>query len=329
MRKKLSLLLLTIGLLFVVVACGNDKMKETEKVEDPPEVEENEDAVEESGGITVTDLQGNTVEFDAVPERIVSLTAGDLSTIYDLGAVAVGRPIIRGKMSSEIEEIEEVGTSNDVNVEKIASLQPDVVIAHPQLNKDAIPALEELGIAIVQMGANSVDEVKQSIQILGELVQKEEKATELIKDIEEITSKSEETNEDALRTLVIFGSAGNWMAALPDSLSGGMLDAVGGYNIAKDYEKLERFPQYAQLDMEKIIEADPAVIFFITPGPQEETVKAFTEEMEQNPAWGNIKAIKEDHFISLPNNLFGANPGSHIIESLDYLDGELTRIANE
>lgn len=317
--RKLMIAAIMMGLLFVVAACG----KTEEKVEKIEKEEVEEVATE---GITVTDLQGNTVEFDKAPERIVSLIAGELNTLYDLGATAVGRPVIRGKMSEEIAAIEEVGTSNDVNVEKIASLTPDVVIVHPQLNKDAIPALEELGIGVIQMGANSIDGVKESIEILGKLVQKEEKAAELIAEIEE-RSKGEQ--EEALRTLVIFGSAGNWMVALPDSLSGNMLEAVGGYNIAEDYEKLERFPQYAQLDMEKIIEADPEVIFFITAGPQEETVKAFTSEMEQNPAWNNIQAVAKDQFISLPNDLFGANPGSHIIESLDYLHETLAGMSKK
>lgn len=317
-----------MGLVLALAACGgNTADKETEEDVD---LEQTEDQVadEEFEGITVTDLQGNTVELEKAPERIVSLVAGDLNTLYDLGETAVGRPVIRGEMREEIEEIPEVGTSNDVNIEKVASLSPDVVIVHPQLNKDAIPALEELGIAIVQMGANSVDEVKESIDILGKIVQKEEQAAELIEEID-AKANGEEQDEEALRTLIIFGSAGNWMVALPDSLSGNMLNAVGGYNIAEDYEKLERFPQYAQLDMEKIIEADPEVIFFITAGPYEETVAAFTEEMEQNPAWGNIQAVKEDHFISLPNDLFGANPGSRIIDSLDYLHDELESIAKE
>lgn len=316
-----------MGLLFVLTACGgNTNDKETEE-----DVEVNQNETEESEAsevITLTDLQGNTVELEAKPERIVSLIAGELNTLYDLGETAVGRPVIRGAMREEIAEIPEVGTSNDVNVEKIASLSPDVVIAHPQLNKNVIPALEELGIPIVQMGANSIDGVKESINILGKLVQKEGKATELISEIDAKIAGANE-DEEALRTLIIFGSAGNWMVALPDSLSGNMLEAVGGYNIAEDYEKLERFPQYAQLDMEKIIEADPEVIFFITAGPQEETVAAFTGEMEQNPAWGNINAVKEDHFISLPNDLFGANPGSRIIDSLDYLHDELEKIGQE
>lgn len=303
--KKFLMLVAVMSLLLVMAACGKTEEKTEDVVTEAPAEE-----------MTVTDLQGNTVQLEKAPERIVSLVAGDLNTLYDLGETAVGRPVIRGKMREEIAEIPEVGTSNDVDVEKIASLTPDVVIAHPQLNKDAIPALEELGIHIVQMGANSIDEVKRSIDILGQLVQKEEKAAALIEEIEE---KSTGEQAEGLRTLVIFGSAGNWMVALPDSLSGNMLAAVGGYNIAEDYEKLERFPQYAQLDMEKIIEADPEAILFITAGPQEETVKAFTSEMEQNPAWSSIQAVQSNQFISLPNDLFGANPGSRIIESLDYL----------
>lgn len=88
--RKLMIAAIMMGLLFVVAACG--------KTEEKVEKIEKEEIEEVAEGITVTDLQGNTVEFDKAPERIVSLIAGDLNTLYDLGATAVGRPVIRGNV---------------------------------------------------------------------------------------------------------------------------------------------------------------------------------------------------------------------------------------
>lgn len=313
------MLAISFGLL--LSACTSGDINENKSTE--------ENGAEKSENIELEDLQGNEIKLKQAPEKIISLTAGDLNTIYALGAEAVGRPVIRGKISEQLEKIEEVGTSNDVNIEKIVSLNPDVVIAHPQLNKEAIPTLEDTGIDVIQTGANSIDGVKQSIELIGTLVNQEDKANEIVSHINEKLNELKEEKSVELRTLVVFGVAGNWMAALPDSLSGNLLEAVGHFNIARDYPKLERFPQYAQLDSEKIVQADPEVILFITPGPFEEAVTAFSTEMEKNPAWNNIQAVKNNHFINLPNELFGANPGSDIIQSLDYLAKEMNEIAKK
>lgn len=321
MNKNKLIIMLAISFGLLLSACANGDMNE-EKLND-------ENSEEKSNALIIEDLQGNEIKLEQTPERIISLTAGDLNTIYALGAEAVGRPVIRGKISEQLEEIEEVGTSNDVNIEKIVSLNPDVVIAHPQLNKEAIPTLEDTGINVIQTGANSIDGVKQSIELIGTLVNKEDKANEIVTQINDKLTELNESDIEELRTLVVFGVAGNWMAALPDSLSGNLLEAVGHFNIARDYPKLERFPQYAQLDSEKIVEADPEVILFITPGPFEEAVNGFSAEMEQNPAWNNIQAVKNDHFINLPNELFGANPGAEIIQSLDYLADQMEEIADK
>lgn len=321
MNRNKLIIMLAISFGLLLSACASTNMDENNSFE-----EKNEEQTEH---IILEDLQGKEITLERTPERIISLTAGDLNTIYALGGEAVGRPVIRGKISEELEKIEEVGTSNDVNIEKIVSLNPDVVIAHPQLNKEAIPTLEDIGIDVIQTGANSVDDVKQSIHLIGKLVNQEDKADELVTNINEKLDELNEQKSVELRTLVVFGVAGNWMAALPDSLSGNLLEAVGHINIATDYPKLERFPQYAQLESEKIVQADPEVILFITPGPFEEAVTAFSEEMEKNPAWNNIKAVKNDHFINLPNELFGANPGSEIIHSLDYLANEMGKIAEQ
>lgn len=324
-----------ISFLFIFAGCGNENVQnandnsdENVAVDEEATSEESNDA-EGDAKITVTDLEGNTVEFEQPPRNIVPLTAGDLETIYALGGEAVGRPVIRGDVPEYAKDIPEVGTTNDVNVEKIISLEPDLVIAHPQLNAQEIPLLEDLGIKVLLTGAETIDDIKYSIDMFGKVLQKEEKADELIAEIDEKIAEFEENSEYELRTLIVFGVPGNFMVALPDSLSGNMLEAVGGYNVANDFPKLERFPQYAQLEAEKIVEANPEAVFLISPGPSEVILESFKKEMEGNPAWNNVDAVQNGNIIYLPNNLFGASPGTKITQSLEYLHEQLEAIANE
>lgn len=285
----------------------------------------NADATEES--ITITDLEGRELDFNQPPKRIITLSAGDMETIHALGGEVIGRPVIRGEIPEEFKDIPEIGTSKDINMETIISLDPDLVIAHPELNANEIPALEQMGIPVMHTGADNIKEIQASIKMFGDVLHKENEATALNTDIDEKLNALK--TDDELRTLLMFGVPGTLMVALSDTLSGNMLEAVGGYNIAHDFPALDNYKGYAQLETEKILVADPEVIFLITPGPPELALASLTEEIEKNPAWQSISAVKNDRIIQLPNALFGANPGVKVTESLEYLHKEIESIQKD
>lgn len=328
--KRHIVIIVTLIFVGILAGCnkGDDQLKDKGNTNIDNNQEQSnltENTSEEH--ITVTDLEGKTVQFDHSPKRIIALSAGDLETIATLGGEVVGRPIIRGDVPEAFKDIPEVGTSKDINIEKIISLDPDLIIVHPELNANEIPTLEEMGIEVLQTGADSIQEIQASIEMFGEILQKEEKAKELIEDIDQKVGGLNTDKE--LRTLLVFGVPGSLMVALPDTLSGSMLEAVGGYNVANDFPELDDYQGYAQLETEKILEADPEAIFLITPGPQETAMEGLTKEIEKNPAWKSISAVKNDHIIQLPNALFGANPGTKITDSLDYLYQEIESIQNK
>lgn len=328
MVEKTGLFLLAIfTAFFILTACsGNDNESTDGNNEN---ADNNSSEVENDDTVAVEDLEGNTVELSETPERVVALSAGDAETIHSLGEEVVGKPVMRGEVPEYLEDVPDVGTSNDVDMEKIADLDPDLVIAHPQLNAEDIPALEEMGIDVLQTGPDTIDEIEDSINMLGKALQKEDKADELVDDIDTKTEELAEDTDEDLKSLIIFGSPGSFMIALPNSLSGDMLDAIGGNNIAEDYPELDEYPQYAQIDVEKIIDSDPEAIFFISPADSEEATEAFSEEMEKNPAWESVDAVENDHFIELPNELFGASPGAKITDSLEYFHEELQKVEDD
>lgn len=331
-RKSFISFAILIILLLTVSGCGKNEASSKEKTNEEHVSEENqevskEEKAEQSTPITVTDLADNKVKFEEAPKRIIAFSSGDMKTIYALGGEVVGRPTIEGELQvEEAKDVSEIGSTNSINIEKVAELSPDLVIAHKQLNAKDIPALKQLGINVLLTGAQSIDEINQSIEMLGTVMDKEEEATKLMTEINTKIAEFKDLNDEQLRSMIIFGVPGNWMVALPNSLSGNFLEAIGGYNIAKDYPKLEKFPQYAKLNIERIIEADPEAIFLITPGSAEAAKVSFMKEMEKNPSWKNVYAVKNEHFVSLPNHLFGSNPGPRVIESLDYLNKELQKI---
>ena len=276
----------------------------------------------EESSISITDFSDRTITFDNGPKNIIALGNGEVDIIYALGGEVVGRPTTNGPaLLKEVDNIAEVGSAHGIDLEKITSLRPDVVLGNHPMNLKDIPSIESIGAQMVLTSANSIDDVKMQIQLFGDILNKEEKSREIVDLIDEkVTTIASNRQGKKNRVLLVYGAPGSNMAALPNSLSGNILELAGGVNIASDYPKLDNYPQYAQLNAERIIESNPHMILFMGHGNPEVVKENFLKEMKQNAGWSKLDAVKNERFEILPPDLFGTNPGTRVIEALDYLN---------
>lgn len=278
--------------------------------------------------ITIQDFAGRSASFNKAPNKIAVLSNGDLDIIYALGASVVGRPSSAGALSvPEAADAEQIGTTHGIDLEKIALIAPDVVIGHHPLNSKDIAAVESIGAKLILTSANSIEDIKRQIQLYGQLLQREDEASEVTRSIEDkVKELSTPSLIDKPRVLLVYGAPGTYMAALDNSLSGDILRLAGGINIASDYPKLEQYPQYAQLNTEKIILANPDHIMLMSHGDPETVKEGFVKEMEQNPAWNKLDAVINGQIEVLPSDLFGTNPGTRVIEALELMADRLQTV---
>ena len=313
MKKRLTFLLLASVL--TLAGCGTSTAKDTGTAP------ETKDEAKQESTITITDFADRTVAFETVPQNIVTIGDGEVDIIYALGGELVGRSTTHNEeVNKKLADVEQVGNTHEFDLEKVASLQPDVVLANNPLNMKDIASIEGIGSKIILTNANSVADIQKQITLFGELLQKQDKAKELVEEMDsKIEEISTESTDEKVRVLLIYGAPGTYMAALPNSLSGNLLELAGGENIASDYPAIEKYPQYAQLNTERIVEANPEYIFLMTHANPEAVKEGFTKEMAQNPAWNSIDAVKNENIEILPADLFGTNPGTKITDALNYM----------
>ncbi len=266
--------------------------------------------------IEVTDLSGRKVTFDKVPESFATLSMGDMNIIHALGGKIVGRPDAKITLPEDIKKVQVIGNAHQPNFEQIASLKPDVLIANNGFQKN-VPTVEGQGTKVMISSANSVQDIQKNIELYGTIMKKEDKAKELNQKITN-QMKTYEKKSD-VKALLVYGAPGTYLAALPTSLSGDILEKTGGKNIAADFPEMKEYPQYAQLSVERIIEANPDVIYLITHGDPNSVKKAFEGEMMKNEAWKNLDAVKQNRVVILPPDLFGSNPGTKVTEAMDFM----------
>lgn len=266
--------------------------------------------------IEITDLSGRKVTFDKVPESFATLSMGDMDIIHALGGKIVGRPDTKLTLPDELKKAQVIGNAHQPNFEQIVSLKPDVLVANNGFQKN-VPTVEGQGTQVIISSANSVQDIQKNIELYGTVMKKEDKAKEIIQKMNDQMKKYEKKSD--VKALLVYGAPGTYLAALPTSLSGDILEKTGGKNIASDFPETKEYPQYAQLSVERIIEANPDVIYLITHGDPKSVKKAFEGEMMKNEAWKNLEAVKQNRVVILPPDLFGTNPGTKVTEAMDFM----------
>lgn len=124
---------------------------------------------------TIEDFAGREIGFVEEPTKIAALSNGDVDIIYSLGEKVVGRPNA-DTWIKEAEEEQQIGSTHEVNLERIALLKPDVILANRTLNEKDVPSLESLGAEVILTEANSIEDIMNQISLYGSMLNKEEEA---------------------------------------------------------------------------------------------------------------------------------------------------------
>ena len=116
--------------------------------------------------------------YELKVERIIALSPHSVELLFLLG---VGDKIVATTSFADYPEVAKaipvIGGYNGIQIEKVLSLKPDLVIAWDGGNKmDDIAQLERLGINVYRSHTNSLSEIADEILSLGDLIGVQNKA---------------------------------------------------------------------------------------------------------------------------------------------------------
>ncbi|MGM8216037.1 ABC transporter substrate-binding protein [Bacillaceae bacterium W0354] len=327
-KQKLTRLFLALFLVLAVglAACGNnDDSDKEDKKDDVENVEKNnEDAEKESDdqsnsdeaskAVTITDKSGTEVTIEEKPEKIITAVPSATEIVFAVGA---GDKVIGvtewDNYPEEVFEIEKIGDMN-LNIEKIVELEPDLVVAD-LLNAQDVDALRDVGVKVVVLGAQSLEEVYEDLELVGKATWNEENANKLIKDMKEqvafIQDKVSGLSEEERKSV--------WMEIDPELFSAAkgtflheLLTLAGGENIIGD---MEGWPQVSE---EIVLERDPDVI--ITTYGYYVDDPAGTVLSREN--WQGVTAVKNEQVVDIHSDLL-SRAGPRLVDGLTQLANAL------
>ena len=206
--------------------------------------------------VTITDDLGVTVTIDKYPERIVSLSPANTEILFALG---LGDRIVGVTEYCTYPEAalskDKIGGFSTINTEKIAVLNPDLLVAADGNSEETIAHLRELGYTIITVNADTIDTTLADIRLIGKAAGVESAAEELVSSMKDDLAEIAEKTKGAEKPTILHCM---WTDPLWVSGSGTfqdeMISAAGGVNAAAAEGG------WVALTMEKFLTMNPDII---------------------------------------------------------------------
>ena len=271
---------------------------------------------------TEFDRTGASVTMPSHPKRVVILNTANIDMYLAVEGTIVGRmdaASLSGELKDKVKDIPSVGNTYNPDVEKIISLNPDLVIGMNIANHIKLrEALTSANIPLYINDLDSFDDVNRSLQLFGELTNHEDISKKEIENIDQTFTMYKEKIKDKPhpKTLLLLGTPGNLNVSTDRSFSGKLLDSLGANNIGKN---IGGEAPYVPLSLEFVQEQNPERIIFVVMYPDPSIKESFVKEMQSNPAWQHVKAIETGQIHYVPGGLFALNPGTRITQTLELM----------
>ena len=264
--------------------------------------------------LTIVDDLGRTVEIERLPQRIVSLAPSNTEILFALGLEdkIVGTTDYCDYPEAAKSKPRVAGYSTP-NLEKVVSVQPDLILAEAIHEKTVLPALEKLGLTLIVMSAESLDTVLNDIRLVGQINGRSKAAARLTDSlngrIQAVVPKTATlTPEQRLKVLYVVWYDPIWTMGR-ETFINDLIWNAGGVNIfADDFEKSR------VVSLEAIIQKNPQVIIVSGMGT---TGDLIYNNIKSETRLSQIDAMLNNRIYKISDANLIERPGPRIVDGLE------------
>ncbi|MBO8165384.1 MAG: ABC transporter substrate-binding protein [Brevibacillus sp.] len=249
--------------------------------------------------VTLVDGSGTEVVIKKRPERIASVTLGTdeilLSLVEKSRLVAVTKYSTDPGISNVAGQTDDIeGKIESSNAEQIIALNPDLVFVASYTSQDVVKQLRDAGLTVFLFQTfDSIDQMKENIVTVGKAVGEEEKARQIVADMNErldaVAKKVEQIKD---RPTVL--------SYTPDGYTGGLgtsnddiITRAGGRNLAAE----AGIEGWQVISLEKVVELNPDVILLSDWNPGHPN---FADTLRGDPVLKDVAAVKNNRVVTVP-----------------------------
>ncbi len=210
---------------------------------------------------TTTDALERTISLDRPAQRVVSLVPSQTETValFDKANVLIACTQFCTEPVDIVDGLRKIGGTKDPDVAAIIALQPDLVLANKEENRqEDVDALIAAGLSVFVGYAQTVQqaaaEMESLVPLLGSSIKALQFARALAEEVERQTALAEE--RPPVRVFVPIWRK-PYMAVSGETYGGDLLRLAGGTNVFESHRTGGRYPQVSIADLE---DANPQVI---------------------------------------------------------------------
>lgn len=270
-----------------------------------------------AAAITLSDGSGNTVKLTGPAQKIISLAPSNTEILFALGA---GKQVAAredfSNFPAEAKSLPSIGgSSGKYNLEQIAKIAPDLILASPLTAADVITSLKTItpNVFIVP-NPKDLNGLYTNLNNVGLLTGHKAEAGTMVNDMtSRVKAVTEKVSTATNKPKVFYELDGTDPAKPWTSGAGTFIDLLigmaGGQNVGNVLKG-----DYAQISQEELIVQNPDIILLgdaLYGNIQPEQVAA-------RPGWNAINAVKNKQVFAFNDDLV-SRPGPRMIDGLEAL----------
>ena len=265
--------------------------------------------------LTVVDDAGREVVIEDEPERIVSLAPSNTEIVCALDACdrLVGVTDFDNS-PPEVAEIDKVVTMAQVDAEAVVAAEPDLVLAagNELTPTAAIDQLSDLGLPVLVLYPESLDEVNADIELVGRAIGQEPEAVELVESIDTRVRAVEDAVADLDHPRTFYEVSvfeGTIYTAGEGSFLASLIETAGGDPITGD-------ALATSIALEDLVAADPELVLL---GDATYDPTITPESVAARPGWETMTAVENGDVVPIADDEVITRPGPRIVDGLEAL----------
>lgn len=269
---------------------------------------------------TVT-YENQQYQVPTSPQRIVTLSNSLLNMLNAVDGTSLARVESSVTLPDTLQALPSLGHEANINVEQLLSLKPDLVLGLRTQHSKLSGQLEGAHIPFVAIDYTGIADNVPLITFLGDITNHQDKAKEVVatynKRME--TVQAAVKNVTPVRVAVLRATGKAVTAETDNAITASMVKLLGMDNVVLKHGGFDKNAKTVPYSLETLAADDPDVIFISTMGKKDEIQATMAKEMTNNPAWQNLKAVKNGKVFYLPSNWFLLNPGLQTPDALAVL----------
>lgn len=267
-------------------------------------------AMQAGAAIRTLDTAYGAVSVDGTPQRVVVLTETALDTALALGVKPIGTLATRGGsgvadyLKDKAGPIAIVGSTREVNLEAVLQLQPDLILAAPDLTRDLYAKLSLMAPTLVPKG-NSFDAWQDVTRFYAEALGKRAEAETYLQQVDaRIAALKAKIEPGVVASVVRWNPQGPIL--MSNQLFVGQLLGQLGFESTALSRSLTEKPHSDTLSLENLSQVDGDWLFLATLNPDGD--KALQQARKQ-PAFERLDAVSHGKLLSVDGQVWSSGSG--------------------